>query len=631
MPARWRRSKPRAPPSDWKSPILPTPNEETEAAPSLGTDESAPRVSPGRALRRLLALSRGDGGRVLSVVLLGAVVASAAFLRVSLIKPLLDDVVLPKTVGDLDIDMLWPHIESIATIAGATLLVSPLAVLGRSYLAEWVAGRVRQRVDIAIASKLLRVPLRTFREGSSGDFLSRSMADAQIACQMVVLFYKDVILHAEMILIGVSVMLWISVPLTLVVLIGIPPFYLLVSTFMSRILDVATRRQETQGQLSDRLIAILSGIKVIKAFRGEDAETTAYDHETDKYFRRHMKVIKNGALVKASGELIWPVLFAAVMGIGGYAVVHEVDGLTIGDVTAFMAILGLAYKPLKSLIQSVPRLFEAASSATRLFAVLDMDEEVPDRPDARPMTGLHESIRFDDVAFDYGGAPVLDGIDLEVRAGEVVAIVGRTGAGKSTLIDLVLRFHDPTRGALEVDGVDLRDLERASFLEHVALVTQEPFLFDESLMENIRYGRPDATDGEVRDAARAASADEFIRDLPEGYDTMAGEFGLRLSGGQRQRVTIARAILADASILVFDEATSALDAQTERAVQAAIDGLRGERTIFLVAHRLSTIQHADRIVVLENGRIAESGDHETLLARGGVYAELIGAQTAIAS
>lgn len=607
------------------------PTEEPEAQPSAGSPAPGSRSQALRALRRLLALSRGDGGQVLLVIALGAVVATAAFVRVYLIQPLLDDIVLPRTASELDSDELWALLRPIAWIAGATLIVSPLAVLGRSYLAEWVAGRVRQRVDIAIARKLLHVPLRTFREGSSGDFLSRSMADAQIACQMVVLFYKDVILHAEMIGIGVAMMLWISAPLTLVVLLGVPPFYLLVSTFMGRILDVSTRRQETQGQLSDRLIAILSGIKVIKAFRGEDAETAAYDLETDKYFRRHMKVMKNGALVKASGEAIWPLLFAGVIGIGGYAVVHEIDGLTIGDVMAFGAILGLAYKPLRSLIQTVPRLFEAASSAARLFSVLDLEEEVPDRPGARPMTGLREHIRFRDLAFDYGGAPILDGIDLEVRAGEVIAIVGRTGTGKSTLVDLVLRFHDPTRGAIEIDGIDLRDLERASFLDHVALVTQEPFLFDESLMENIRYGRPDASNEEVRAAAEAASAHEFIEGLPEGYDTMAGEFGLRLSGGQRQRVTIARAILAEASILVFDEATSALDAQTERAVQAAIDGLRGERTIFLVAHRLSTIQHADRIVVLEDGRIAETGDHATLLERGGVYAELIGAQAAIAS
>jgi ABC-type multidrug transport system fused ATPase/permease subunit len=198
-------------------------------------------------------------------------------------------------------------------------------------------------------------------------------------------------------------------------------------------------------------------------------------------------------------------------------------------------------------------------------------------------------------------------------------------------VDLVLRFHDPTRGAIEIDGVDLRDLQRSSLLEHVAVVTQEPFLFDETIAENIRYGRPDASDEAVREAARAASAHEFIEALPKGYDTLAGEFGLRLSGGQRQRITIARAILADPDILVFDEATSALDAQTERAVQNAIEGLRGQRTIFLVAHRLSTIERADRIMVLDQGRVAEIGSHRELLERGGIYAELIGMQQAKAS
>ena len=220
----------------------------------------------------------------------------------------------------------------------------------------------------------------------------------------------------------------------------------------------------------------------------------------------------------------------------------------------------------------------------------------------------------------------MQGIDLDIQAGEVVAVVGRTGTGKSTLVDLVLRFHDPSEGSIEIDGVDLRDIQRQSFLDHIAVVTQEPFLFDSTVRENIRYGRRDATEAEIRDAAEAASAAEFIDDLPERYDTEVGELGLRLSGGQRQRLTIARAILANPSILVFDEATSALDAKTERAVQTAIESLRGERTIFLIAHRLSTIRHADRIVVLDQGRIAQIGNHQTLMTEPGIYRELIGVQ-----
>ena len=270
---------------------------------------------------------------------------------------------------------------------------------------------------------------------------------------------------------------------------------------------------------------------------------------------------------------------------------------------------------------------EASGSAGRLFDILDMDDETRDRAGARPMNGLAHRIRFRDVHFDYGGGAVLDGIDLEVEPGEVIAVVGRTGTGKSTLIDLVLRFHDPTQGAIEIDGIDLRDYNRESFLDQIAVVTQEPFLFDLSVRENIGYGRRDASDSEIYAAARAASAEDFIESLPEGYDTGVGEFGLRLSGGQRQRLTIARAILADPAILVFDEATSALDAQTEAAVQAAIESLRGQRTIFLVAHRLSTIRHADRIVVLDQGRIAQLGNHEALASVPGLYRELIGLQT----
>jgi ABC-type multidrug transport system fused ATPase/permease subunit len=279
-------------------------------------------------------------------------------------------------------------------------------------------------------------------------------------------------------------------------------------------------------------------------------------------------------------------------------------------------------------VNDYPKVMEALAPTERLFRVLDMSGEPADPPGARTMTGLSHRIRFRDVQFDYGAGPVLRGIDLEIEPGEVVAIVGRSGAGKSTLVDLLLRFHDPSSGVLEIDGIDLRDYARQSFLDHVAVVTQEPFLFDVSVRDNIRYGRKDATDAEVEEAAIAASAHEFIASLPEGYETEVGEFGLRLSGGQRQRLTIARAILADPAILVFDEATSALDARTEATVQAAIESLRGERTIVLVAHRLSTIRYADRIVVLDEGRVAQTGSHDELIAQPGLYRDLIGSQAA---
>jgi len=597
-------------------------------------DTAAAAPSPWPLIGRMLRLSFCYKRSLVAVLVLGALIASSRYLRAWLLQPLLDDAIVPIASGKIDLQAvqeIMPVLYQIGILGGLTLITLPAAVLGRTYYANWITARVRQDIDNAVAHRFLNAPLRVFREGSSGDLLARSMADAQIALLAVQLVYKDVILNVEMLLGGFAMMLFISWQLTLVCLVAVPPFSLLISHFTSRLLTVVTRRQESQSDLSQRLIAILSGIKVIKAFGGENLEQLAFNRESMKYFRRHMKVMKNGAIIKATSEAMYPSVGALVMGIGIMLVINRMWGVTIGDLAAFALILVAIYKPITHLTQSYPKLIEYAGSAERLFAILDLQQEVADRPDARPMTGVSRSIRFRDVHFDYGEAAVLSGVDLDVEAGEVIAIVGRTGAGKSTLVDLVLRFHDPTRGSIEIDGVDLRDLQRSSFLDHVAVVTQEPFLFDETIIENIRYGRPDASDEEVRAAAIAASAHDFISALPEGYQTLAGEFGLRLSGGERQRITIARAILANPAILVFDEATSALDAQTERAVQTAIEEMRGQRTIFIVAHRLSTIERADRIVVLDRGRVAELGDHESLLALDGIYSELIGMQRAQAS
>jgi ABC-type multidrug transport system fused ATPase/permease subunit len=299
--------------------------------------------------------------------------------------------------------------------------------------------------------------------------------------------------------------------------------------------------------------------------------------------------------------------------------------ISIGDLVAFALLSSQAYRPVKKLARNWNSLMEAEASAERFFAVMDTPVHVRDARDAVAIGPVSRSVAMRGVWFSYDGVePVLRDVSFEARAGEVVALVGPTGAGKTTLADLLLRFYDPDRGRIEIDGIDLRSITRDSLLAQMAVVTQEPFLFDGTIRENLRYARPDATEDEVRAAAVAAHVDEFVRDLPKGYDTEVGTTGVRLSGGQRQRVTIGRAILKDPSILILDEATSSLDSKSEKLVQEAIDSLLGgQRTVFVIAHRLSTIRRADRILVLEGGRITQHGSHADLMARGGLYRELV--------
>ncbi len=597
---------------------------EEALSPPIEFPSKEKRVKAMPLLRRLVAMSFTYWRILLVVFLSGVLLAASRFVRAWLFKPLLDEILVPAANDTLHFDAIEARLWQIVVLLGITLVVTPIAMYYRVYFSNWMQARVRKDIDLELARKLLRAPLRIHRGESSGDLLARAMTDVQLATTALLYLYRDSLASVQMLLAGLIAMIVTSWQLALVSLLTVPPLLMLLNYFGRRIQRQSLRRQESQGSLSQHFLSILSGIKVIKAFRGDEVELEAFGRETDKFFRRHMKVVSNRTLAKASTEALNQIIGTLILGIGAVLAFNDLFGVTIGTLAAFSMILVTTYKPVKTLTLSYTNIMESLAGAERLFRILDIDEEPPDRPDARPMTGISEGIRFRDVHFGYGDGEILRGIDLEVRPGEVVAIVGRTGTGKSTLMDLLLRFHDPTSGSIEIDGVDLRDLQRDSFLDHVAVVTQEPFLFDETIAENIRYGRPDASEEEVRAAARAASADEFIEQLPEGYDTAVGEFGLRLSGGQRQRITIARSILCDPDILVFDEATSALDAKTERAVQAAIEALRGQRTIFLVAHRLTTIRHADRIVVLEDGRIVEIGDHDTLMGRPGIYRDLVG-------
>jgi ABC-type multidrug transport system fused ATPase/permease subunit len=398
--------------------------------------------------------------------------------------------------------------------------------------------------------------------------------------------------------------------------------------FNSRIRRSARRRQETVGDVTGRMIEILAGIKIIKAFQSEAAERQAFRAETRKLFRRSMKAAKNRVLARGFIVMLTNFLTITMLILGVMMVLSGRFGISAGDLAAFAMVLSTTYGPIRSLAKAWVKLVDSQPSAERFCAILDTPGEPEDPPDAVRIDGVHDRVSLRDVSFSYGRESVLDHISFDVEAGQVVALVGQTGAGKTTIADLLMRFYEPTSGSITIDGVDLRRIQRESLLDQIAIVTQEAFLFDGSIRENIGYGRKGASEDEITAAAVAAHVDEFVDGLPDGYDTEVGVDGVRLSGGQRQRITIARALLKNPAILIFDEATSALDSKSEHLVQDAIESLLGGRTVFMIAHRLSTIRGADQIVVIEGGGVSQCGTHQELSRTSGLYRELVDIQTA---
>ena len=580
--------------------------------PAAGGDDGA--VAP---ILRTLAYSRRYLHWFALAALFGAIFTIGRNARAYLLKPLLDEAI-PNNDYALFLQL--------TAIGAAIVLAMPLAVFGRGYATDWALGRVLLDIRSALAAKLLRLPLARHRAANTGDTLTRTMIDVGAAQQVNRLIVTDFVQSGIAIVGGLITMATVSWKLTLFSLLTMPLMAGLLAFFAGRIRRQAARRQEQLSEITQRLSNILSGIKVIKAFRGQAAENAAFARAARAFLHRHMKVILQGLLSRSLVELLNSATALGVLFVGSYLVMTGTWELTIGGLSAFTLAAAMTYGPLKKISRGWPALMEASASATRFFEILDDEEEPSDAEDAIDATPLRDRIEFDHVGFSYGDIPVLRGLSFEVTRGEVVAIVGPTGAGKTTLADLLLRFYDPSEGAIRIDGVDLRMLRRDSFLDQVAVVTQEPFLFDTTIRQNILYGRPDASPEAFASAARTAHVDEFADQLPDGYDSQVGEAGLLLSGGQRQRITIARAILKDPSILVFDEATSSLDAKTERIVQDALDALRGRRTLFVIAHRLSTIRRADRILVLDQGRIVQQGTHAELVARDGLYRELTSLQ-----
>ncbi|MBU3971387.1 MAG: ABC transporter ATP-binding protein/permease, partial [Alphaproteobacteria bacterium] len=463
------------------------------------------------------------------------------------------------------------------------------------------------------------------RSQHSGSFVSSVLFDANLVREAFTNGVVNYTQHSLTLFFVIAAMAFIDWQLTAIVLLGVPLITLVLRRFSKRTRKATTGAMKETETLSTALMENLDGVRLIKIENREAAEEARVGEVVARRQRHVIKSADSRAFAGPFSNLVAMIVVAAVMAYAGW---RSQDGaMSVGAFAAFIGLLMAAGQSLRQVTNLQTVMAEGLTAARRLFAALDIQPEIREVPDAAPVADGPTAVAFDHVSFAYaptreGGAPTLSDVSLTVAPGETVALVGPSGGGKSTILSLLPRFYDVTAGAVTVNGRDIRELRLHDLRAKIALVTQEPFLFDDTIAANIAYGRPGATAEDIVAAAQAAAAHEFITALPEGYATRAGEAGLRLSGGQRQRIAIARAFLKDAPILLLDEATSALDTESEALVQAALERLMQGRATLMIAHRLSTVRNADRIHVVEAGRIVETGSHAELVRQGGLYSRL---------
>ncbi|MFC4988002.1 ABC transporter ATP-binding protein [Saliphagus infecundisoli] len=515
-----------------------------------------------------------------------------------------------------------------AALMGGTMALAAVMHFFRQSTLNLFSHRVKHEVRTSSYQAMQRLDMDFFNEMQTGQLMSILNNDTN-RLELFLDNMTDSVIQLVVLVIGIGgVLLWINWQLALVTLFVIPLAALFTYWFMSIVEEMYADIRETVGDLNTRLENNLGGIEVIKSATTEEFEDERVRDASYEYFRRDWLALRMNFIYRPGLQILTSIAFVATFIVGGLWVISGPPGpftgnLSIGNLVTFLLLTQQLVDPLAQMSEAVDRYEDAKASSSRIFALMSIPVSIRSAEGATDLGDVRGRVEYDDVDFSYGDEePVLHDIDFEVEPGQTIGLVGPTGAGKTTILKLLLRLYDVDSGAVRVDGHDVREVTVESLRESIGYVSQDPFLFDGTVRENIVYGAFDATDEEVERATKRAEAHEFIERMPEGYDTRVGERGVMLSGGQRQRICIARTILNDPSILIFDEATSAVDTETEMLIQRSLDDLTEDRTTFIIAHRLSTVRKADEVLVVEDGRIVERGDHEALLEEDGLYANL---------
>lgn len=560
---------------------------------------------------------------VIVTLLIGAVKFAIPLLLPLLVKYVVDDILLADLTTAEKLDHLWKAIAF-----GMLLFVVaryPIEYY-RQYFAQLTTSKILFDMRTRIWSHLQKLSLRYYQNRKSGEIISRMMNDVEQSKALVETGLMNIWLDMFTLILALVIMFRMDAGLTLVAIAVLPFYALAVKTLYKRLRSYSRSRSQSLAEMQGYLNEHVNGMAVVKSFTLERYEQKQFGAKNEQFYSRSLALTRWNALTYSIVNTITEIAPLLVLGYGGYLVAAK--GLSVGSFVAFYGYLDRLFSPLRRLVNASTVLTQAAASMERVQELLEEHPDIRDEPDAKKLEKVRGSIELQDVWFRYkeDNDWVLRGIDLSVSPGQTVALVGMSGGGKSSLVSLLARFYDVQKGAIRLDGQDIRSVTQESLRSQIGMVLQDNVLFSGSVRENIMLGRPDASEAEMIEAAKNANAHDFIESLPNGYDTEIGERGVKLSGGQKQRIAIARVFLKNPAILVLDEATSALDLESEYLIQESLRKLAQNRTTLIVAHRLSTITHADQIVVIEHGEIVETGTHDELMEKGGAYARLYNVQ-----